>query len=261
MIIEFFTGFIAGSLALISDAIHMFTHSFALVLSLVAIILASKKAPPQKSFGYYRVEILAAFINGLTIALSVFWILYEAIDRFLNPIEIEISQSLIVAILGLVVNLITGYILMKGDRDNINLKSAFIHMLSDALSSVAIIIGLIIIYYTNLYIIDVILAILVSIVIGKWSINLLKESTHILLEGSPIEIDEVKREIEKEFSVDMHDIHIWQITHNMFNLTAHITLTDDRDIPTLLNDINIELKEHFNINHTTLQLCKNTTHS
>ena len=171
MCIEFFYGFLSNSLALISDAIHMFTHSFALIISLVAIIIASKKAPIEKTFGYYRVEVLAAFINGLTIVASIFWIIYEAIERFLNPSSIDIKMAMIVASIGLIVNIITGVILMQGDRSNINLKSSFVHMLSDALSSVAIIIGYIIIHYTSWYWIDIILAIMVAGVIGKWAMN------------------------------------------------------------------------------------------
>ncbi len=141
MFLEFFYGFLSNSLALISDAIHMFTHSFALIVSLLAIIIASKTAPISKTFGYYRAEVLAAFINGITIVLSIIWIIYEAIERFLNPQIIDIKTAMIVAIIGLFVNIITGVILMQGDKNNINLKSAFIHMLSDALSSVAIIIS------------------------------------------------------------------------------------------------------------------------
>ncbi|NCB13948.1 MAG: cation transporter, partial [Erysipelotrichia bacterium] len=126
MFLEFFYGFLSNSLALISDAIHMFTHSFALIISLAAIVIANKKAPIEKTFGYYRIEVLAAFINGITIILSIIWIVYEAIERFLNPEIIDIKTALIVAIIGLIVNIITGVILMQGDRNNINLKSAFI---------------------------------------------------------------------------------------------------------------------------------------
>lgn len=174
MIAEFAAGFVSHSLALISDAIHMFTHSFALIVSLIAIILASKQAPLAKTFGYYRAEVLAAFINGITIVLSIVWILYEAVLRFLNPTVIDLKVASIVAIIGLVVNIITGVILMQGDRNNLNLKSAFVHMLSDALSSVAIIIGYIVIYFTQWYFIDIILAILVAFVIGKWAVGILK---------------------------------------------------------------------------------------
>lgn len=256
MFAEFFYGFLSNSLALISDAIHMFTHSFALIISLVAIIIASKTAPISKTFGYYRVEVLAAFINGITIVLSIIWIVYEAFERFLNPQIIDIKMAMIVAIIGLVVNIITGVILMQGDKNNINLKSAFVHMLSDALSSVAIIIGYIVIFYTSWYFIDIILAVLVAFVILKWAIDILKNSTNTLLESSPLDINEVKNYIEENEKVlDLHDIHIWEITQDMYFLTAHLKI-DKKDLENyeeILENINHNLKSKFKIVHTTFQ--------
>lgn len=256
MFVEFFYGFLSNSLALISDAIHMFTHSFALIISLVAIIIASKKAPLEKTFGYYRTEVIAAFVNGITIILSIFWILYEAIDRFLNPQTIDIKMAMIVATIGLIVNIVTGVILMQGDKENVNLKSAFIHMLSDALSSVAIIVGYIVIYFTSWYFIDVILAILVALVIGKWAKDILKASIHTLMEGSPVDLNEVKEFIEKHKEViELHDIHIWEITQDMYNMTAHVKIDKKSfdNYENILSEINNELKEKFKIVHTTFQ--------
>lgn len=256
MFLEFFYGFLSNSLALISDAIHMFTHSFALIVSLLAIILASKTAPISKTFGYYRAEVLAAFINGITIVLSIIWIVYEAIERFLNPQIIDIKMAMIVAVIGLIINIITGAILMQGDKNNINLKSAFVHMLSDALSSVAIIIGYIVIYFTSWYFIDVILAVLVALVIAKWAIEILKNSTNTLLESSPIDVKEVQQYIEKNEKVlELHDIHIWEITQDMYNMTAHVKIDkkDFENYEEILNKINHNLKEKFKIVHTTFQ--------
>lgn len=256
MLLEFFYGFLSNSLALISDAIHMFTHSFALIISLLAIIIASKKAPLEKTFGYYRAEVLAAFINGITIVLSILWIIYEAVVRFFNPATIDIKTALIVASIGLIVNIITGVILMQGDRENVNLKSAFAHMLSDALSSVAIIVGYIIIHFTSWYFIDIILAILVGFVIGKWAVNILKSSINTLMESSPLDIHEIKAFIEKHSEViELHDIHIWEITQDMYNMTAHIKINKSSlaNYERLLNEINCELKHKFKIVHTTFQ--------
>ncbi|WP_375722749.1 cation diffusion facilitator family transporter [Arcobacter sp. KX21116] len=256
MFAEFFYGFLSNSLALVSDAIHMFTHSFALIISLLAIIIASKQAPLEKTFGYYRAEVLAAFINGITIVLSILWIVYEAIERFLNPEVIDIKIAMIVATVGLIVNIITGVILMQGDKNNINLKSSFIHMLSDALSSVAIIIGYIIIYFTHWYFVDIILAILVALVIGKWAIGILKSSTNTLMETSPVEIERVKNFIEKKDKViELHDVHIWEITQDMYNMTAHVKI-DSKYIDNyedILHNINHDLKKKFKIVHTTFQ--------
>ncbi|MCT7555615.1 cation diffusion facilitator family transporter [Aliarcobacter butzleri] len=256
MFLEFFYGFLSNSLALISDAIHMFTHSFALIISLFAIIIASKTAPISKTFGYYRAEVLAAFINGITIVLSIIWIIYEAIERFLNPQVIDIKTAMIVAIIGLIVNIITGVILMQGDKDNINLKSAFIHMLTDALSSVAIIIGYIVIYFTSWYFIDIILAVIVALVIAKWAIDILKSSTNTLLESSPIDVKEVQEYIEKNEKVlELHDVHIWEITQDMYNMTAHVKIDKKYldDYEEILHKINRNLKEKFKIVHTTFQ--------
>ncbi len=256
MFLEFFYGFLSNSLALISDAIHMFTHSFALIISLVAIIIASKKAPLSKTFGFYRIEVLAAFINGITIILSIAWIIYEAIERFFNPQMIDIKTAIIVAVFGLVINIITGVILMQGDKNNINLKSAFVHMLSDALSSVAIILGYVVIYFTQWYFIDIILAVIVAGVITKWAIDILKNSINTLMESSPLDIDEVKIFIEKHDEVlELHDIHIWEITQYMYNMTAHVKI-DKKSLENyeqLLYEINHELKEKYKIVHTTFQ--------
>ena len=256
MFLEFFYGFLSNSLALISDAIHMFTHSFALIVSLLAIIIASKTAPISKTFGYYRIEVIAAFINGITIILSIIWIVYEAYQRFVEPQVIDIKTAIIVAIIGLFVNITTGVILMQGDKNNINLKSAFVHMLSDALSSVAIIIGYIVIYFTSWYFVDIILALIVSLVILKWAIDILKNSTNTLLESSPVDLKEVQEYIEKNEKVlELHDIHIWEITQDMYNMTAHIKI-DKKDLENyedILYQINHNLKEKFKIVHTTFQ--------
>lgn len=256
MLVEFFYGFMTNSLALISDAIHMFTHSFALIISLAAIIIATKKAPLSKTFGYYRAEVIAAFINGLTIILSIIWILYEAIERFLNPQIIDIKTAMFVAIIGLVINIITGTILMQGDKENINLKSSFMHMLSDALSSVAIIIGYILIYYTSWYFIDIILAVLVAVVIGKWAVDVLKKSINTLMESSPINLNEVKEFIEEdEYVLEIHDVHIWEITQDMYNMTAHVKISKAscENYEKILENINSQLKEKYKIVHTTFQ--------
>ena len=256
MFLEFFYGFMSNSLALVSDAIHMFTHSFALIISLIAIIIASKKAPIAKTFGFYRTEVLAAFLNGITIVLSIIWILYEAVMRFLNPQTIDIKTAMVVAIIGLIVNIITGVILMQGDKNNINLKSAFVHMLSDALSSVAIIIGYVVIYFTQWYFVDIILAVIVACVIAKWAMDILKNSVNTLMESSPLDITEVKEFIERHHEVlELHDVHIWEITQDMYNMTAHVKI-DKKSLENyeqLLHEINHELKEKYKIVHTTFQ--------
>lgn len=258
MIVEIAGGIYVNSLALISDAIHMFTHAFALGLSLFALVISTKKIDNKKSFGYFRAEVLAAFINGLTIALSVVWIVYEAIMRFLNPEEILASATIMIAALGLVVNIITGLILLKANHDNINIKSAFLHMLADTFSSAAIIVGSIIIYYTHFYILDTVLALVVAVVIAKWAKGLLGDSVHVLLEGSPYEVDTIKEAILAEFEYieDVHDIHCWEISHNYYYLTCHIILDKiDKELyDKTISEVGEFLECRFIIAHTTIQI-------
>ncbi|PNV84244.1 MAG: cation transporter [Sulfurimonas sp.] len=258
MIVEIIGGIYVNSLALISDAIHMFTHAFALGLSLFALIVSTKVIDENKSFGYFRAEVLAAFINGLTIALSVLWIVYEAIMRLFHPEEILAGATIVIAALGLVVNVITGLILLRANHDNINIKAAFLHMLSDTISSAAIIIGAVVIYYTQFYILDTILALLVAIVIAKWAKSLLSDSIHVLLEGSPYNTKEIRSAILEEFEhvVDVHDIHCWEISHNYYYLTCHIVLDSKEE--KLYNDTIVDIGEFlehkFIIAHATIQI-------
>jgi len=258
MIVEIAGGIYVNSLALLSDAVHMFTHSFALGLSLFALLISAKEIDSEKSFGYFRAEVLAAFINGLTIALSVLWIVYEAIMRLLNPEEILAAATIMIAALGLIVNIITGLILFRANHDNINIRSAFLHMLADTVSSAAIIAGAVIIYYTDFYILDTILALIVAFVIAKWAKDLLKDSVHVLLEGSPHDTQKMRSAILDEFGyiIDVHDIHCWEISHNYYYFTCHIIL-DKRD-EELYNrtiiDVSDFLKREFTIAHTTIQI-------
>jgi len=258
MIVEIAGGIYVNSLALISDAIHMFTHAFALGLSLFALVVSTKKIDNKKSFGYFRAEVLAAFINGLTIALSVIWIVYEAVIRFLNPEAILATATIMIAALGLVVNIITGLILLKANHDNINIKSAFLHMLADTFSSAAIIIGAIIIYYTHFYILDTVLALVVAVVIAKWAKGLLSDSVHVLLEGSPYDVDSIKEAILAEFEYieDVHDIHCWEISHNYYYLTCHILLdkADEELYDKTISEVSEFLECKFIIAHTTIQI-------
>lgn len=258
MIVEIAGGIYVNSLALISDAIHMFTHAFALGLSLFALIISTKEIDEEKSFGYFRAEVLAAFINGLTIALSVVWIVYEAIIRLLHPEEILASATIMIAALGLAVNIITGLILFRANHENINIRAAFLHMLADTVSSAAIILGAIIIYYTQFYILDTILALIVALIIAKWAKGLLRDSVHVLLEGSPYNTEEIRRAILKEFEyiVDVHDIHCWEISHSYYYFTCHIILDkkDEELYSRTIVDVSKFLENKFTIAHTTIQI-------
>lgn len=257
MVLEIVTGLVTHSLALVSDGIHMFTHAFALALSWGAIVLAARPANLEKTFGYYRVEVVAAFVNGLTILLSAVWIVVEGVSRVIVPEPIDIGVTLWVAVFGLIVNLVTGMILMRADQSDLNIRSSFLHMLTDALSSVAIIIGLVVIRYTGWTAIDPLIALVVAVVITRWSWGLLHSSLHILLEGSPVDVKELARYVMEKYPQvrDVHDVHIWQISQRFNCLTAHLTISPD-DIatyPALVARLNEDLREAFDIGHTNFQ--------
>ena len=257
MMVEIVGGLLTHSLALVSDGIHMFTHAFALAISWGAIMLASRPANMEKTFGYYRVEVVAAFVNGLTILGSAVWIVVEGVARLITPEPVAIGTTLVIATAGLVVNIITGAILMRGDQGNLNIRSAFLHMLTDTLSSVAIIIGLIVIHYTGWQIIDPLLALIVAVLIVKWAWTLLRESLHVLMEGSPIEVGELKSYVLNQFPeiLDIHDVHVWQISQRFNCLTAHVRITPEAvaDYAALVARVNQSLREKFDVGHTNLQ--------
>jgi cobalt-zinc-cadmium efflux system protein len=257
MVVEIVGGLVTHSLALVSDGIHMFTHAFALALSWGAIVLAARPANMEKTFGYYRVEVVAAFVNGLTILGSAVWIVVEGVTRLVTPEPVAIGATLVIAIAGLVINIITGAILMRGDQGNLNVRSAFLHMLTDTLSSVAIIIGLIVIHYTSWQFIDPLLALIVAVVIVKWSWSLLSGSLHVLLEGSPVDVGALRTHVLERFPdvIDMHDVHVWQISQRFNCLTAHVRIAPEalHDYASLVARINQSLQDRFDIGHTNLQ--------
>jgi cobalt-zinc-cadmium efflux system protein len=257
MAVEIVGGLLTHSLALVSDGIHMFTHAFALGVSWGAIVLASRPANMEKTFGYYRVEVVAAFVNGLTILISAVWIVIEGITRLMVPEPVAIGTTLVIAVIGLVINLITGAILMRGDQSNLNIRSAFLHMLTDTLSSVAIIVGLVVIHYTGWQFIDPLLALIVAVVILKWSWTLLRDSLHVLMEGSPIDVAELRSHVLHHFPevLDIHDVHIWQISQRFNCLTAHVRVRPEAvaDYSALVERINRSLRDKFEIGHTNFQ--------
>lgn len=259
MFIEIAGGIFSKSLALLSDAGHMLTHSFALFVSFIAILYAARKPPVDKSFGFYRVEILAALFNGITLIIISGFILWRAILRIINPHEIDIVEMLIVSLIGLTANLVSAFILHGSSKNSLNIKSAFLHMIGDTASSVAIIIGGIVIYYTNFYLLDPILSVLICIAILYWAFILIRDSMQILMETTPKGVDVKKLETELIKEIDavksVHDIHIWQITDNMYYMTAHVVI-DDMNIhetSSVLNDINNFLAEKYHIGHLVIQ--------
>lgn len=260
MVAEIIGGFLTNSMALISDAGHMFTHSFALLISLGAILYASKPACHHRTYGIYRIEILAALFNSLFLFGATGWIMLESIKRIISPAPILTLQMLIIAFVGLIANLISAWLLHGTSKSDLNLRSAFLHMLADTVSSVIIIIGAVIIHFTGWNFIDPILSIGIALVILSWGWGLFKDSVRILLESVPksISTEEVTSVLMKEIPVikEVTDLHIWEITSRMYSMTAHIRLNEELErvnVRELLNRIKQSVNEHFDIEHTTIE--------
>lgn len=259
LVAEIVGGLITGSLALLSDAAHMFTDAAALAISLAAIRIGRRPADKARTFGYYRFEILAAAFNAVVLFLVAIYILYEAYQRLRNP-EAPIASGgmLLVASIGLVVNIIAIRLLKSGSADSLNVKSAYLEVWSDLLGSVAVIAAALIIQFTGWQPIDPILAVLIGLWILPRTWTLLKQSLNILLEGVPegiglAKIDAALLSVAGVSSV--HDLHVWAITSGKVSLTAHLvvdaTLRKEQEV---LADVSALLKNNFDIRHSTIQI-------
>ena len=259
MIAEVIGGVLSGSLALLGDAGHMLIDALALGLALFAMAIAHKPATSTRTYGYHRVEIMAALVNGIILILVAVYIFYEAYQRIQDPPEVHTPLLLLVAGIGLLANL-TGIILLRRpSHQSLNLKAAFWHVIGDTISSAGVIIGGLIIMMTDWYIVDSIIAILIGGIILWGAIRLVRESADILLEAVPrhIEIAEVVEDIKNIPGVeDIHDVHIWTITSGIHALSAHLLIEDQTVSRTreIMETVNHDLSRHFNITHSTLQL-------
>jgi cobalt-zinc-cadmium efflux system protein len=259
MIAEVVGGLLSNSLALLSDAGHMLTDNLALLLSFFAMKFATMPATEKRTFGFYRLEILAALINGIILVVISLYIIYQAYLRMINPQRVEGMLMLIVAVIGLAANIAGAVVLTKHSHTNLNIRGAYLHIIGDALSSVGVVVGGVIILYTGWYLIDPILSILISFVIiyGAWA--LVKESVSILLESVPshIDIETVATAIGKVRGVrEAYHIHVWTITSGVHAMSAHVLIDDQlvsrsRD---LIDEIRTLLAEKFKILHSTIQL-------
>ena len=259
MFFEFAGGMISNSLALISDAWHMLTHLFALGMSYLAMFLALRPVTKKRTYGFYRAEVLAAFVNGVFLIFISIYIVYDAVVRFLNPQEVKIGEMLLVAFVGLMVNGISIILLTRDQSHDLNIRSAILHELGDIVSSVAVVVGSFIIFYTRNYIVDPILAVFICILIAVWAFKLIAESADILLEATPkhLDIDEMVAALKNEVRgvKDVTHVHAWTIASSMYSLTANVVTEDCKLSSTkeLLDDINRLLKSRFHIEHTNIQ--------
>lgn len=259
-IIEVIVGFMSNSLALLSDAAHMLTDVAGQALALFAIWMASKPRNSKKTYGYLRTEIFSALINAIVLIFISGYILYEAWQRFQDPPKVAGFSMLIVASIGLIINLISMKILKSGSEESINIKGAFLEVVADMLSSIAVIIAGIIILSTGWLLIDPIISALIGLFILPRTFGLLKESVDILLEGVPKDVnyDAVEKYILKNPGVDsIHDLHIWSLTSGVNALSGHIIMKPETTI-TEMNDIIFKIKKELNssykISHTTLEV-------
>ncbi|VVB86564.1 Zinc transporter ZitB [uncultured archaeon] len=255
-IMEFLGGIISNSLALLSDSAHVFMDVVALLLAYGAIRISARPSSGSVTFGYHRFEIFAALINGITIVLVSLFIFYEAYDRVLNPPPVKGVQVVVIATVGLLVNAWAA--LKLHGHHELNIKGAYLHVLGDALASVAVIVGAIVIIFTGKTIVDPVLSILIGIMLLYSSARLIFGSARILLEFAPKHVDADKLKdimMQVEGVKGVHDIHIWSICSNIHAMSAHVLVdrihVQQTDI--LIRNISRMLREKFSILHTTLQ--------
>jgi len=259
MVVEVIGGVISGSLALLADAGHMLTDTMALALAAVAFQVSKRPADSRLTYGYQRFQILAAFVNGLSLLLIVAWILYEAFDRFRNPNPILGDTMLLIAVIGLVVNMVAFAVLHSGDRDNLNIRGAALHVAGDLLGSVAAIIAALVIIQTGWTPIDPLLSVAVALLILRSAWILVRRSAHVLLEGAPewLDVDAMQQHIIRKVPsvLGVHHVHVWGMTPQDLMLTMHVRLQGPPENPTeCIRQIKQVLKAEYGIGHTTVEI-------
>jgi cobalt-zinc-cadmium efflux system protein len=259
LVAEIVGGIWSNSLALLSDAGHVFLDLFALLLSLGAIKLAAQPASGKHSYGWHRAEVLAALINGLTVLVMAVAILYEGSKRLLSPEEVKTMPMLVIAVLGLIANLLAAKGLHGHAQDDLNVRSAFLHVLGDAAASVGVIAGALLMHFTGWYQADPLISIAIGLLILVGAGRVLRDAVHILMEGAPrgLTVDQVADYLRTvEGVVDLHHVNLWSICSHITAFSAHLEITTEGDTrrAELLHLIEHELKERFHINHTTIQL-------
>lgn len=258
MVVEFIGGFLSGSLALVADASHMMTDSVALALAASAHWLSMRPADGRLHFGYRRFQVLAAFVNGIALVILVAWILWEAIRRSINPVEVSWQPMLVIAVLGLIANVIAYKLLHSSASQNINVRGAMLHVIGDLLGSVAAVIAAVVIALWGWTRIDPLLSLLVAILIGFSAFRLLRETAHILLEGAPsgIDADQVARDLAaaSDEIEDVHSVQLWQLTPQHPQATLHVRLRNGAFGHETLALVKARLADQFGIRESTVQI-------
>ena len=263
-LVEVIGGLLSGSLSLLSDALHNFSDGISVIVSFIAIRLSKRENTLKNTFGYKRAEILAALFNSSFLIIISFFLFKEAYLRIQHPQNIESKIMVTVALVGLVANAISVFLLKPGSKDNMNIRSSYVHLFSDSLSSLSVIIGGILIYYFNITIIDPILTFIIGAYVLKEGFEILKKSASILMEKTPVQINilKIKEVVEKIPEVDnLHHVHIWQVNDKEFLFEGHIDVKEDINLSKaeeLRSNISSILLNEFGINHTTIQIEYNT---
>jgi cobalt-zinc-cadmium efflux system protein len=252
-------GIISGSLALLSDALHNFSDVLSLVFSFVAHKLSKKKASVNQTFGYKRAELIAAFVNAMTLIIVALFLVYEASFRFLNPQTIQFGLVIWLSILGIVANGLSVLLLKKDAEKNLNMKSAYLHLFTDMLASVAVLVGGLLMKYFQWFWVDSVMTLIIAIYLIVVGFDLLIKSTKILMLFTPshLNINDIIDEVHKIPGADkLHHIHVWYLNDNELHLEAHLDCTNDikmSEFNLLLDQVEHVLFEKFHINHINIQ--------
>lgn len=257
LIAEVIGGIATKSLALLADAAHMLTDVVGLLLAFIAIKIGERKASPKKTFGYYRTEILAAVINAVVLLGISIFVLYEAFQRFKNPPEVQSGSMMIVAGIGLVVNIIGILIIRKDSNASLNMKGAYFEVLSDMLTSVGVMMAGVIMLTTQWYYADPIISAAIGLLIIPRTLKLLMEAVNVLLEGTPkdVDISKLRASLEELPGIkEIHDLHVWSLTSGVNAMSAHVIADDNKNRNELLQILIDKATTDFKITHTTFQI-------
>jgi len=259
MVVEVIGGILSGSLALLADAGHMLSDTIALGLAAVAFSVSKRPGDKKLTYGYQRFQILAAFVNGLSLLAIVGWILFEAVQRFITPSDVMGETMLVVASAGLVVNIIAFAVLHSGDKENLNIRGAALHVAGDLLGSVAAIIAAVVIIYSGWMAIDPILSIAVAMLILKSAWSLVRRSAHVLLEGAPdwLDVPAMQERIIAQVPqvAGVHHVHVWGLTPQDLMMTMHVRLSGKLDNPTsVIRQIKKIMLDDYGVGHSTIEI-------
>lgn len=252
-------GLVSGSLALLSDALHNFTDVISLIVSYIATVLSRKSASLHKTFGYKRAEILAAFVNASTLIIIAVLLIKEAVIRFQHPHEIKSGLVIWLSLLGIIVNGLSVLLLKKDSERNMNMRSAYLHLLTDMLASVAVLIGGLLMKFYEIYWIDSVLTLVIALYLVWVGLDLLKDSFHVLMLFAPenIPIQDIVKEVQKlEQIKNVHHVHVWQLNEDETHFEAHVDFNENitlSQFDEVLNEIEELLFHKFNINHVNIQ--------